>query len=209
MLVEAYGEHAREDPFRRDILFLTIPSVLRLVTSKTNLYQKKYFQHCHFRSLCGPHPKGILNVVLRLVDRKAEVHGSRARARRLRWDRGRRERERASVRGTGWQAERGGEERPERERERERESEREREREMEMTGRLTACAITRFELAKERLVVRLLIPPLPLAYSADHGSSDRGATRSRAPQKRQVRTDGGACFHRVHARLLLTTHNSD
>jgi len=76
-------------------------------------------------------------------------------------------------------------------------------------GRLTACAITRFELAKEWLVVRLLIPLLLLAYSADHGFSDRGATRSRAPQKRQVQTDGGACFHRVHVRLLLTTHNSD
>ncbi|KYN42181.1 hypothetical protein ALC56_03319, partial [Trachymyrmex septentrionalis] len=124
--------------------------------------------------------RGNARCVLRLVDRKAEVHGSRARARRLRWDRERRERERASVRGTGWQAERGGEGGPRgRERERERtEGKRERKREMEMTGRLTACAITRFELAKEKLVVRLFIPPLLLAYSADRDFSDRGATRS-------------------------------
>jgi len=31
------------------------------VTSQI-FYQKKYFLQCHFRSLCRPHPEGILNV---------------------------------------------------------------------------------------------------------------------------------------------------
>lgn len=75
-------------------------------------------------------------------------------------------------------------------------------------GRPTACAITRSEFAKERcararlLILILAFSPLPLA--APDARTCRSAAApvvalpiARAPRKRQVRTDGGACLPRA------------